>query len=174
VFMENESRLKLSTPSDREIVMTREFNAPRSFVFGALTRPEILRHWLLGPPGWTMIVCEIDLRVGGQFQHIWTNADGTAMKMSGVYREIVPGERIVSTESFEYGCEGQAGEQVATAVLAEANGKTTLTTTVLFPSKEARDRTMSTGMDRGVEAGYARLDDILSSRLSRQSSPASA
>jgi len=172
--MEADNGLKLSTPSDREIVMIREFNATKSLVFEALTKPEILKRWLLGPPGWTMIVCDVDLRVGGKYQHIWTNTDGTGMKMSGVYREIVPGQRIVYTESFEYGCDAQAGEQVVTAALTEANGKTTLTTTVLFPTKEARDQTIASGMGRGVAAGYARLADILSTETSRQGWPASA
>jgi uncharacterized protein YndB with AHSA1/START domain len=172
--MESGKTLAVSTPSDREIVMTRVFDAPRQMVFEAMTRPELVKRWLLGPPGWTMIVCETDLRVGGGFQYIWTNADGTAMKMSGVFREIAPGERIVSADSFEYGCEGQAGEQIVTSVLTEQNGKTTLATTILFPSKEARDQTIASGMERGVAAGYARLDEILSSQVSRQSSPASA
>jgi uncharacterized protein YndB with AHSA1/START domain len=156
--------LNVTTPSDREIVMTRVFNAPRRLVFDAMTRPEMLKRWLLGPPGWSMVVCENELKVGASFRHVWRREDGTEMAMSGVYREVVPPERIVRTESFEFGCEGQAGEQLATVALTEQAGTTTLTLTVLYPSKEARDATIASGMERGVAASYDRLEEILVSQ----------
>ena len=108
-----------------------------------------------------MTVCEVDLRAGGTFRHEWRGVDGTAMAMHGVYREVVPPERVVRTEIFEYGCNAQAGEQLATMVLTEKNGKTTVTITALFPSKEARDGMIASGMEQGVAAGYDRLDGIL-------------
>src|SRR5262245_32787352 len=123
--------LKVTTPTDREIVMTREFDAPRHLVFEAMCKPELLQRWLIGTTGWSMIVCERDLRVGGAFRHVWRGPDGTEMAMRGVYREIVPPERIVRTESFEFGCDGQAGEQLGTLVLSDQRGKTMLTLTVL-------------------------------------------
>ena len=94
--------LKVTTRGDREIVMTREFNAPRRLVFDAFTKPELVKQWLLGPPGWSMPVCEIDLKVGGAYRYVWRrDADGSEMAMGGIFREIVPQERIVSTEVFD-------------------------------------------------------------------------
>jgi uncharacterized protein len=157
----NTGTLTVTTPTDREIVMTRDFDAPRALVFDAMSKPELLKRWLLGPPGWSMVECENDLKVGGAFLHVWRRDDGAEMSMRGVYREVVPPERIVRTESFAFGCDGQAGEQVATLVLTEQDGKTALTLTVLFPSKEARDATIASGMERGVAASYERLAEML-------------
>ena len=163
--MKNAGTLKVTTPTDREIVMTRVFDAPRTLVFDAMAQPELLKRWLLGPPGWSMVDCENDLKVGGAFRHVWRGADGTEMAMRGVYREVVPPERIVRTESFEFGCNAQSGEQVGTLVLTEQDGWTTLTLTVLYPSKEARDATIASGMEHGVAASYDRLAALLDSDL---------
>ena len=93
---------KISTPSDLEIQVTRNFGAPRGLVFDAFTKPELVRRWLLGPPGWTMPLCEIDLRVGGSYRYVWrSEKDGAQMAMGGVFREIVPLERLVATERFD-------------------------------------------------------------------------
>jgi len=159
--MMNPAGLVLTTPSDREIVMTRVFNAPRKQVFDAWTRPELVKRWLLGPPGWTMPVCEIDLRVGGKYRFEWLNQDGTVMGMGGVYREIVIPERIVSTQLFDQDWTG--GETVGTLLFVEQDGKTTLTNKVLYASREARDGALKTDMAEGVEAGYARLDEMFKS-----------
>jgi uncharacterized protein YndB with AHSA1/START domain len=153
--------LKVTTPTDREIVLTRIFDAPRRLVFDAMTKPELLKRWLLGPPGWTMTVCDIDLKVGGAFRYVWRNSDGSEMGMHGVYREIKPPERIVNTEIFDFGCDAQSQEAVGTAVLTEQGGRTTLTTTILYPSKEARDGVIASGMEHGVAAGYDRLERLL-------------
>jgi len=153
--------LKVSTPTDREIVMTRVFDAPRPLVWNAMTKPELLKRWLFGPDGWTMTVCDDDVRVGGAFHYAWSGPGGEAMSLRGVYRQVVPPERVVRTESFEFGCATQAGEQLATLVLTEEADKTCLTLTVLYPSKEARDGTLASGMEHGVGAGYDRLDAIL-------------
>src|SRR5439155_25403833 len=112
--MQNTGTLKVTTPTDREIVMTRVFDAPRGLVFDAMTKPELLKRWLFGPPGWSMVVCEDDPRVGGAFRWVWRGPDGAEMAMRGVYREVVPPERIVRTESFEVGWAAQADEQVGT------------------------------------------------------------
>jgi uncharacterized protein YndB with AHSA1/START domain len=159
--MKNTGTLQVTTPSDREIVLTRTFDAPRDLVFQAMSKPELLKRWLLGPPGWEMVVCESDLKVGGAFRHVWRRSDGTQMAMHGIYREIVPPERIVRTECFELGCDAQSGEQIGTLVLTEQDGRTPLTLTVLYPSKEARDATIASGMERGVAASYDRLADLL-------------
>src|SRR5258708_27680549 len=131
--------MKLTTPSDREIVVTRMFDAPRELVWDTMSKPELLKRWLFGPPGWEMTVCDEDARVGGKFRWEWKGPDGAVLSMTGVYHEIVAPERVVRTETFETGCPDQGGEQLATLVLSERGGKTALTLTVLYPSKEARD-----------------------------------
>ena len=158
--MKNKETLKLSTSAEREIVMTRAFDAPRHLVFDALTKPELIRRWLLGPPGWSMPICEVDLKVGGHYRYVWRhNSDGRDMGMGGVFREIVVPERLVQTEKFDESW--YPGEALATAVLVEQKGRTTLTTTVLYESREARDGILKSGMERGVAASYDRLEELL-------------
>jgi uncharacterized protein YndB with AHSA1/START domain len=146
-----------TTPSDREIAMTRVFDAPRRYVWDAHTNPEHLPNWLLGPEGWTMPVCEIDLRPGGAWRFGWRREDGTEMEMHGVYREVTPPERIVHTEQWG----GDWPETINTLVMTEQDGKTTLVVTVLYPSVEARDAALATGMKEGVISGHDRLADYL-------------
>lgn len=154
--------LMVTTSSDREIAMTRVFDAPRSLVFEALTSPELLKRWLLGPDGWSLEVCEIDLRPGGEYRYVWhREADGTEMGMGGVYREVVPPERIVATEAFDESW--YPGEAVGTTLLAEEDGKTTLTNTMLYESREARDVVLESPMESGVAASYDRLEEVLAS-----------
>ena len=158
--MNNPGSLKITTRGERELLMTRGFNAPRRLVFDAFTKPERVRHWLLGPDGWSMVVCEIVLRVGGHYRYVWRrDKDGTEMGMSGVHQEVVPPERIVATEKFDQAW--YAGEAVNTTVLVEQGGKTTLTQTVLYQSREARDGVLKSGMERGVAASYDRLEKLL-------------
>ncbi len=160
--MTNLETLKVTTKGDREIVMTRDFNAPRRLVFDAFTKPELVKQWLLGPPGWSMPVCEIDLKVGGAYRYVWRrDSDGSEMGMGGVYREIVLQERIVSTEVFDKAW--YPGEAVGTLVLSEQGGKTTVTQTVLYQSREARDGILKSGMESGVAASYDRLAQLLAS-----------
>src|SRR5262249_17968033 len=140
---------------------------PRSIVWDAMNRPELLQRWLCGPPGWSMVHCENEPAPGGAFRYVWRGGDGVEMAMHGVYREVAPPERVVRTESFEFGCDGQGGEQLAPAVLAERDGRTTLTITVLFPSKEARDATIASGMEHGMAAGYDRLEMLLAATPAR-------
>ncbi|HUF28702.1 MAG TPA: SRPBCC family protein [Gemmatimonadaceae bacterium] len=148
-----------STPSDREIVAVRVVDAPRELVWECHTNPEHVPHWMTGPDGWTMPVCEIDLRPGGEWHFVWRRGDGTEMGMRGVYREIVPPERLVNTEAWG----ADWPETLNTLVLTEEDGLTTLTTTVLYPSLEARDRATSTGMEDGWSRSYDRLDEYLRS-----------
>jgi uncharacterized protein YndB with AHSA1/START domain len=149
---------EFTTPSDREVVARRVFDAPRRLVWDAHTRPEHVQRWLLGPDGWTMPVCEIDLRPGGAWRYVWRKEDGTEeFFMHGTFREIVPTERIVHTEFF-----GEMPEPaVITSTFEEAGGRTTLTVTVVYPSKEARDAALATGMTGGWGKSYERLDDYL-------------
>ena len=158
--MNNPGNLKLTTRGDREIVITRAFDAPRKLVFDAFTRPELVKQWLLGPDGWSMPVCEIDLKVGGKYRYVWRrDKDGTEMGMGGVYRDIVAPERIVATEKFDQSW--YPGEAVGTSVLTEQGGKTTLTQTILYESREARDGVLKSGMEKGVVASYDRLANLL-------------
>ena len=148
---------QFTTPSDREIVVTRVIAAPRRLVWEAWTRPEHLPHWMLGPDGWTMPVCEIDLRPGGAWHFVWRRADGSEMAMRGVYQEVTPPERLVSTESWG----GPWPETVNTLTLTEEGGKTTITVRILYPSQEARDAALQTGMKEGMAASYDRLAEHL-------------
>ena len=151
--------LKVTTPTDRELVMTREFNASRAMVFDALTKPDVLQRWLLGPPGWTMPVCEIDLRVGGKYRYVWENADGRKMGMGGTFQEIVRPSRVVATEAYEDYWTG--GETLVTTELVETRGTTILRMTVRYASQEARDAAIKMGATKGVEASYDRLEQLL-------------
>ncbi len=156
--------LQVTTPGDREIAMTRLFDAPRSLVFDALTQPERVKRWLLGPPGWSMPICEIDPRVGGAYRYVWRHDDdGTEMGMRGTFREVFPQERLVVTEKFDESW--YPGEALVTTVLVERHGVTTLTLTILYESREARDIALKTPMEKGVAASYDRLAALLASGL---------
>jgi uncharacterized protein YndB with AHSA1/START domain len=168
--MTDTGNLKITTPTDREIVMTRTFNAPRALVFEAMIQPELLKRWLLGPPGWEMTVCELAPKVGGAYRWAWRHADGQHMTLHGICREFAPPARMVCTQVME----GVPGETLVTSVLAEHAGKTTLSTTVLYPSREARDAALKSGMDRGVEASYNRLAALLAETSAPQRTQAGA
>jgi uncharacterized protein YndB with AHSA1/START domain len=147
-----------SFPSEREIQVTRVFDAPRELVFDAFTRPELVRRWLLGPPGWSMPVCEIDLKVGGAYRYLWRQeSDGQEMGMGGVFREVVPRERLVATEKFDEAW--YPGEALDTTVFAEEGGGTRMTISVLYESMEARDTARRSGMERGMAMSYDRLEE---------------
>jgi uncharacterized protein YndB with AHSA1/START domain len=153
--------LKVTTPSDREVAMTREFDAPRSLVFEAYTTPALLKRWLGVRAGWTMAVCEIDLRVGGRYRWVWRKSDGFEMGMGGAYREIVRPDRIVATEAYDQSW--YPGEAVTTLTLVEQGGRTTLTLTVLYESREARDAVLRSPMEEGVGEGFNKLAELLAS-----------
>jgi uncharacterized protein YndB with AHSA1/START domain len=151
--------LTITRQGDREIKIVREFAAPRERVFDCWTKPELVRRWLTGPPGWSFQVCDIDLRVGGKFRYVWRKATGAEMGMGGVYLEVAAPERIVNTELFDEDWTG--GEAVDTLVLTEANGRTTSTYTVRYSSPEARENVLKTGMEQGLSASYDRLESML-------------
>jgi len=154
-------KLQITTPSDREIAMTRVFDAPRTLVFDAWTRPDLLKRWLGVFGGWTFAVCEVDLRVGGTYRYVWRGKDGHEMGMGGVFREIVRPERIVATEKFDESW--YPGDAVDTTVFVEKGGRTTVTTTVLYASREARDGVLKSPMEGGVAQSYDKLAEILAS-----------
>lgn len=152
-------KLQASTPSDRELAMTRVFDAPRSMVFDAWTKPELLKRWLGVFGSWTFAVCEVDLRVGGKYRFVWRGKDGNEMAMGGVYREIVRPERIVCTEKFDD--PWYEGDAIDTTTFVERAGKTTMTTTVLYGSKEIRDAVLKSPMESGVAKSYNKLAEVL-------------
>ena len=157
--MKPSGTLRITAPGEREIVMTRVFEAPRSQVFEALTQPELLKRWFFGPPGWSLMICEIDLKAGGAYRYEWRHSGGAGMGMRGVFRAVVPPERLVQTESFDESW--YPGEALITTVLAEQEGRTTLTVTALYESREAREDVLKTPFEQGVAAGYDRLAELL-------------
>ncbi len=160
--MKNSGTFNITAHGEREIVITRVFDAPRQLVFDAYTKPELLKKWLLGPDGWSLPVCEIDLQVGGKYRYVWkSDADGREMGMGGIYREVAPPERIVATEIFDEAW--YPGGAVDTIVLTERDGKTTLTQTILYNSRETRDAVLKSPMQYGLAMSYDRLETFLPS-----------
>ena len=150
--------LDATTPSPRELCLTRRFQAPRSLVWDCHTQPALIRRWLLGPPGWTMPVCEVDLRVGGRYRYEWHGQNGMAMALSGVYRELAAPELIRDTQTFDD--DWTQGAADTTLRLLEDGAGTRLELTILYASQAARDHALSLPMMDGMEAGYARLDSL--------------
>jgi uncharacterized protein YndB with AHSA1/START domain len=161
-----QSKSVVTLPNDRDVVVVREFNAPRSLVFDAWTKPELVRRWLLGPPGWTMPVCEMDVRVGGQYRWRWRSDEGgKEFGFTGEFREVVRPSRIVHVERYEPGdVGGEMGEALVTSEMTEKGGVTTHKMTIHYESKEVRDAALKTGMTDGMEQSYQKLDEVLASQ----------
>jgi uncharacterized protein YndB with AHSA1/START domain len=152
---------QLSLSGDCEIQVTRNFGAPRQLVFDAFTKPELVRRWLLGPPGWTMPVCEIDLKVGGRYRYVWSKPGIKDMGIGGAFREVAPPERIVATERFDDSW--YPGEALVSTAFLDDGDSTKVTITILYESKDARDIACRSGMERGMAASYNRLEELLTS-----------
>jgi uncharacterized protein YndB with AHSA1/START domain len=155
---------QVSMPSDHEVKVVRAFKAPRALVYKAYTTPALLTRWLLGPPGWTMPVCEMDVRVGGEYRWRWRrDADGKEFGFHGVFKEVNAPAKLVNTEFFDPGdVGGDMGDGALIRVeFTEDNGITTMTTLMDYGNKRARDAAVSTGMTDGMEQGYQRLDTLL-------------
>jgi len=150
--------LEVTTPSEREIRVTRTFDAPADLVFECHTKPEYVQKWLLGPPGWSMPVCEIDLKAGGAYRYVWRNdADGREFGVQGAFHEIVAPERLVHNERMD----GVPGQTLCTTTFVSSGGRTLFTMTMLFESKELRDGALESGMTGGMEISYDRLQDMI-------------
>lgn len=160
--------IDVTQPSETEVRVTRVFDAPRALVYECHTEPELLKRWLLGPPGWTMPVCEIDLRVGGRYRYAWrSDADGSQFGFTGEYREIDAPARIVHSERFVPGDDWDGpmmGESIVTMTLTEAQGRTTLVMNMQYPTREVRDQAVATGMTDGMAQSYDRLDEMMAER----------
>jgi uncharacterized protein YndB with AHSA1/START domain len=153
----NSDTFKVTTPSDREITLTRLFDAPRRLVFEAMTKPEHVRRWWgILDERYSVILCEIDLRPGGAWRYVGRGPKGE-FAFRGVYREIAAPERLVYTEIFE---PFPDGESLVTQILTAEAGKTRLTITARYPSKDVRDAVLATGMERGAGISYDRLEEL--------------
>jgi len=161
--MKSPLKSTVTLPNDRDVVVVRSFNAPRKLVFDAWTKPALLQRWLLGPPGWTMPVCEMDVRPGGKFTWRWrSDKNGTEFGFTGEYREVVRPSRIVHVERYTPGdVGGEMGEALVTSELTEKNGITTQTMTIRYESKAVRDAALKTGMTDGMEMSFQKLDEVL-------------
>ena len=144
-------------PSDTEVVGTSIVDAPRELVWDAHTKPEHVKKWLLGPDDWTMPVAEIDLKRGGKWHYVWEGPEAEPLEMHGEYLEVVPHERLVNTENWG----GEFPETLNTLILTDEGGKTKIESRVTYPTKEARDAALATGMEEGWGQSYDRLQDYL-------------
>ena len=157
--MTNELTVTIETPTDRQVVITRRFNAPRQLVFDALTKPELVKRWY-GPPG-AMDICESDTRVGGAWRYVTRLKNGKTVGQFGVYTEVSPPDRFARTERWD---DWDPGETLVTTVLVEQKGVTTMTASMVFPTREVRDVVLKGGLTpKGTSEFYERLDALLGS-----------
>ena len=164
--MKRPGKLTVAAPTEREIVLTRVFDAPRALVFDALTRPDLLKRWLVEPSGWNMTVCQVDLREGGSYRFVWRCVDGAVVGMKGQYLEVAGPALTVNTEAYDQ--PWYPGQAVVTTRLVEGDGRTTLTGSIAYGSREARDIVLESGLERGTATSYDRLEKLLK-RLSGKS-----
>lgn len=153
------TKLTVVPSGERAVTITRVFRAPRQMVWDAHTQPALVKRWLFGPAGWSLPHCEIDLRVGGKYRYVWRHDDGREMGMGGTFHEIVAPRRLVTDELFDEDWTG--GPTVVAQDFVESHGVTTLTMTITYATTAAREGALKTGMARGMEAGYARLDALV-------------
>ncbi len=153
---------RVTLPADDQILITREFEAPRHLVFRAVTEPELVKRWWHANRG-EVLSAEIDLRVGGKWRYVSVTDDGFEVAFHGEYREIVPDERVVSTEIYEGAPGGDENGTVNTVTLTEKDGRTTMTTLVQAPSKEIRDAIIESGMEAGMQDAYDLLEELAES-----------
>jgi uncharacterized protein YndB with AHSA1/START domain len=152
--------LQVTTPSDKEVVFTRAFDAPRELVFEAWTNPEHVRHWW-GLRESTMLLCEAEVRPGGSWRYVTTAEDGAEVPFTGVYQEVAPPERLVYTEMYDVEPFNSGDPAVNTVTFTPEEGGTLVTVTTVYPSKEVRDFALSSGMEAGAAESYDRLADHL-------------
>lgn len=163
----NMQKLTARPEGERSLLITRSFDAPCKLVFAAITTPEMVKQWM-GPPGWTLTTCEIDLRVGGRYRYVMSGESEAGsdcppeMGWGGVYREIAAPGRLVHTELFDMDWTG--GESLVTCLLSEKGGRTTLDMTILYSSAAAREGVLKTPMEEGMEMSFSRLDGLLARR----------
>ena len=154
-----------SLPSDTEVLVKRSFDAPVTLVWRAYMEPDLMRRWCSGQPGWSMPVCEMDMRVGGRYRWRWrSDENGQEFGFTGEVLEVVPHARLVHTQAFDPGELGfsMGGEpSIVTVTFQEADGITNVATSIKYASQADRDEAFSTGMSDGMETSYERLDGVL-------------
>jgi uncharacterized protein YndB with AHSA1/START domain len=149
----------VTLPTDEQILISREFDAPKHLVYKAYTTPELVKRWWNAKRG-EVTVAEIDLRVGGRWRSVMVTEDGTEVAFHGEYREIVPNERIVTTEVYEGVPDADADPAFNTVTFSEENGRTTVTVLVQTSSKETRDAIIDSGMEAGMQDAYDLLEEV--------------
>src|SRR3712207_1940468 len=160
--MASKTRAVVTLPTDTQILITREFDAPKHLVYKAVTTPELIKRWWNAKRG-TVTVAEVDLRVGGKWRYVMVTDGGFEVAFHGVYREIVPNERVVSTEVYEGAPGGDENGTLNTMTLVEKGGRTTLTTLVQAPDRLVRDAIIDSGMEGGLQDAFDLLDEVASS-----------
>jgi len=161
----NVTGLQISTPNDTTIILTRKFDAPRRLVWEATFTPDKMRRWMLPPPGWTIVSCECDVRVGGKLSVAWKSDEANpAMTLRGEFTEVVPHEYAVHTETMALGSGQTIGSQVERHAFADHGAATVMSITQTYKSKEDRDGALASGMDEGMEACYQKLEALLGER----------
>jgi uncharacterized protein YndB with AHSA1/START domain len=160
--MRNDETFKVTTPSDYEISMSRTFDAPRDLVYQGITKPELVKQWLTGPPGWTMPVCEMDVRVGGAYRFQWSGPEGKVMAAGGVFREVTPPAGFKASERFDEAW--YPGEALVTYTLEEMGSQTLLTLNIRYATVEGRDAALKAPMDKGVSISFSQLEGLLASQ----------
>ena len=159
----NDKQFQIRANGDREIVMTRGFDAPKQLVWDAYTKPELLKRWLGVFGGWELAVCEIDLRVGGAYRWEWKNSTcDQSMAVGGVYKELNAPDRLVCTELFDQ--PWYEGGSLNTVTFVETAGRTTMTTTMRYTSTETRDGVLKSPMEGGVTKSYDALEALLAAQ----------
>jgi uncharacterized protein YndB with AHSA1/START domain len=159
-MVERDSAMKVTLPSDREIVLTRAFNAPRELVFEAWTKPEHVRNWW-GPRNSKQVLFEADVRPGGAWRYVIVGGDGTEVPFTGVYQEVTPPERLVYTETYDVAPFNLGDPALNTATFTQEAARTLVTVTTVYPTKEVRDFVLTTGMEGGAAESYDRLEELL-------------
>ena len=157
--MPDSRKATVTLPADEQILITREFDAPRHLVYKAWTTPELVRRWWSGHRG-EMTVAEIDLRVGGRWRYVMVANGGFEVAFHGEYREIVPNQRIVNTEVYELPGAADAEGALNTVTFTEVDGRTTLTLLVEVPTRELRDEILSSGMEVGMQEQMELLEQL--------------
>lgn len=157
------SDLRVEARGDTELVISRTFDAPVQMVFDAHTKPELVRQWLLGPDGWTMPVCEIDLRAGGKYRYVWKKEKtGDEMGMGGEFMEVAAPSKYIATEKFDQSW--YPGGAVSTTTFEDRNGTTAFQNVMKYDSRDAREAVLASPMEEGLSAGYDRLENLLNSQ----------
>lgn len=154
------SSITITTPSDRELSWSRRFRAPVARVFEAVTQPELVKRWLLGPEGWSMPICEIDLEPGGKYRYVWRRErDGKQMGMGGLFQEIVVPTLVTFSEVFDEAW--YPGHAMGSYRLIDEGATTTFVQTMKYESRDVRDQVLRSGLEQGIEKSHERLDAIL-------------